>query len=107
MVRFVLYDALDSLARGNPLVKVGDMSWGCFLEGAPHVCCVFGAMLENGWISRTGLTPDGCPLSYYRLSEAGRAVLAEGRAWYRAMPAWRRALARIGLLAAPGLPQAA
>jgi hypothetical protein len=92
--RFILYDALSSLSRGNVLVRLGDFSFSHHLDGVPEVCVVFGHLLANEWIRpEEGYRRDGV-LGYFSITDEGLRTLDMGRLWYRSIPLWRRVVGR-------------
>lgn len=83
--RFILLDALISLAKGNVLYRGGDTAYGVHLAGVPFAVLILDDLFHHGWIR---------PLNgsdfRYALTDAGRDALRDGAAWYRSLPIWRR-----------------
>lgn len=97
--RLILYDALRSMAAGNLLVKIGDMSTGMYLHNVGEVSIVFERMVREGYIAplpeEETDNEDGS-IQWYTLTAEGRRVLDEGHAWYRSLPLWWKILGRLG-----------
>ena len=70
--RIIVHDALNAMARGHLLRKVGSMS-----NGLP----------ERG--------PDS--IRFVTLSETGRAAWHRSRLWYQALPWYLKICGRLGL----------
>ncbi len=85
--RFILLDALVSLAKGHLLYRGGETSYGVYLAGVPFIALIQDDLFAHGWLSDT----DGAG-HRFTLSLQGRQALREGAAWYRALPFWRRAI---------------
>lgn len=85
--RFAWLDALIALGLGRELYKLGDSFDGVHLPGAPQAVLVFEDLQRHGWIA-----PRDKQGRRYVLTDAGRTALAEGAAWYRRLPVWRRVL---------------
>ncbi len=87
-------DALRLLRKGHVLVKAGNSSCGCVLDG-DIVYHSYDTLLRYGLIDEFD-NPDGFPnVSYYRLSLRGRAFARRAvDAWQR-KPVWQRLAMRL------------
>lgn len=94
--RYALYDALESLCRGNYIVSAGDSSFFMHLEGVPEIPIIFDRMKRNQWIHRQEITKEMSPLSYWGITPEGFKIYKMGYMWYHALPWWKRSLARTG-----------
>lgn len=91
--RFLVFDALSSLARGHLLTEVGGGLSICYhLEGVPEVCHVFDDLRVRGLIQ----APEG-GIRRWRLTERGAAEFERGLRWYLSLPLHRRILGRLGV----------
>jgi hypothetical protein len=87
-------DALRRLRRGHVMVKVGDFSGGCVLDGAP-VYTAHRALLEYGLLSEFDNPHGFAHVRYYRLSEHGRAFAERACAQWRQRPLLERLATRL------------
>lgn len=76
-------DALHALRRGHLLVRVGEISGGCTLDGAP-LYSAHRTLLEYQLVDEFDNPQGFATVRYYRLNQRGRDF-AE-----RACQAWRR-----------------
>ena len=100
--RFVLLDSLESLARGNLLVRFSTISCTQHLEGVPLISLVSDKLLREGWVEPIeqpveDLVERICPI-YFRISEDGRRVHREGKWRYQRMTIREKVLGRLGVI---------
>jgi hypothetical protein len=91
--RYILFDALNAMERGHPLVMLGDISYAYYLEGVPRVCHVVPRMKNNGWI-----VPKDEREIHWTISNSGRQVFQQGIQWYYCQPVWKRTVNRFFLI---------
>lgn len=92
--RYILFDALHSLDRGNPLIILGDFSALQHLEGVPQICLVVEKLIENQWVR-----PVDKLEIYWYITEEGKRIFEEGKSWYYAQRPLSRFLNRTFLRA--------
>ena len=87
-------DVLCALARGRVLVRLGDMSGGCTVDGGT-VYHSYGALQRYGLIDEYD-NPEGfAAVQYYRLSERGREFAQRAVAAWRQRPLLERLAVRL------------
>ncbi len=76
-------DALRALRRGGVMVRVGDLSGGCLLDGAP-LYSAHRTLLEYRLVDEYDNPQGFASVRYYRLNPRGREFAR------RACDSWRR-----------------
>jgi hypothetical protein len=87
-------DAMNRLRRGHLLVKVGDFSGGCVLDGAP-LYTAHRTLLQYGLLSEVDNPQGFANVRYYRLNEHGRAFAEKACAQWRRRPLLERLATRL------------
>ena len=93
--RFVLLDSLDSLSRGNLLVRLSTISCTQHLEGVPLVSIVADTLVREGWVEP--IEEYDFPI-YWKISLDGERVYREGMWRYKKMTLREKVLGRIGII---------
>ncbi|MGL6109007.1 MAG: hypothetical protein ACRC2B_02795 [Rubrivivax sp.] len=87
-------DALHVLRKGHVLVRVGDISGCCVLDGAP-LYSAHRTLIRYGLI-REFENPEGFPnVQYFRLSERGRSFAERACENWRQRPLLQRLAVRL------------
>ncbi len=100
--RFILLDSLESLSKGNLLVRFSTISCTQHLEGVPLVSLVSDRLVRDGLVE-----PYQMPIYdlinhsstiYYKLSHDGERVYREGMWRYSKMTFRDKVLGRLGII---------
>ena len=87
-------DALDRLRRGHVLVKVGESSGGCVLDGGV-LYRSYEPLLRFGLIDEYENPHGFRHASYYRLTPRGREFADRACQAWRQRPLWQRLAVRL------------
>lgn len=87
-------DALNLLRKGHVLVRAGESSHGCLLDGG-IVYSAWEPLTQYGLVDQFD-NPQGFPhASYYRLSDRGRHFADRAVSAWRSKPLWQRLAVRL------------
>lgn len=87
--RFLLYEALRSLNKGNILYVKSDLSALQYLEECPEVSHIVDMLITNCWVK-----PIDEDETEFVITQKGREVFEEGHSRYITFPLWKKILGR-------------
>lgn len=97
--RFLLYEALNALNEGIPIIVINDdLNHNIWLDGVHDIPIVFNRLKAKMWIIRSNITDENSSLSYWFISDEGKKIFHKGTSWYYSYPFWKRTLAKFGLI---------
>ncbi len=94
-LRARLLDVLETLDRGHPLAVMSAAAPAVFLAGCPDIPLLAGVLFTYGYVQIAGRHRLNPNVVYFRLSEAGKRKLREGRAWWNGLTLWQRLRVRL------------
>jgi hypothetical protein len=94
-LRARMLDVLEHLNRGHMLALMGAGVPMVWLDGHHDIVLLAGVLFCYGYVEIAGRHRSNPHIVYFRLSDAGRRKLGEGRAWWHSLSLWQRLQVRV------------
>lgn len=89
-LRARMLDILEHMNRGHMLALMGATVPMVWLDGQHDVVLLAGVLFSYGYVEIAGRHRSNPHIVYFRLSDAGRRKLGEGRDWWRSLSLTQR-----------------